>query len=70
MDKDTEEKKQDVKDVGIMVETYLLILLQEHFVSKAEVARHAAQALCFKEERLHSLKFKMDNILTELFHLM
>lgn len=68
MAKESEEMKQDSKDfcassVGIMVESFLLIFLQEHFVSKA------VQALYFKEERLHNLKIKMDNILTELVHL-
>lgn len=53
----------------IMVESFLLIFLQEHFVSKAEGAWHTVQALYFKEERLHNLKIKMDNILTELVHL-
>lgn len=52
-----------------MVENFLSIFLQEHSVSKAEVAWHTAQALYFKEERLHNLIFKMDTILTELFNL-
>lgn len=54
-----------------MVWSFLLIFLEEQkaSISKVEIAWHIAQALYFKEERLHNLYFRMDNMLTELSNL-